>query len=189
MAQSIQIKHCGFRWLRSCSVSYVNVAPILCLLVLVFFSSRFKFLSIYYFDPSSCHLSPNYEWWMPNSMINKQKLTEVTIKYESGVHENRFLQTKNSSKTETKNRKSLIANIIIQKEKRNRFMKYKKMKKKTQRKDKTGKRKKSPKNQRWAWTDVSEVKTNCAHAVKCSLSVWRILGGWWQGGWTAPEFE
>ena len=20
-------------------------------------------------------------------------------------------------------------------------------------------------------------------------SVWRILGGWWQGGWTAPEFE
>ena len=39
------------------------VAPSLCLLALVIFSSvwktRFKFVSIYYFDPSTCHLSAN----------------------------------------------------------------------------------------------------------------------------------
>ena len=39
------------------------VAPSLCLLVLAIFSSvwktRFKFVSIYYFDPSTCHLSAN----------------------------------------------------------------------------------------------------------------------------------
>ena len=39
------------------------VAPSLCLLVMVIFSSvwktRFKFVSIYYFDPSTCHLSAN----------------------------------------------------------------------------------------------------------------------------------
>ena len=36
---------------------------------------------------------------------------------------------------------------------------------------------------------VKETLTPTHNQHKERDSVWRILGGWWQGGWTAPEFE